>query len=313
MRCAAILISAALFAGGCAAHDGGTTAGDLGGGAAVTGSSSAGAPLPDAPSAGWPPADAAGDGSAPAGGSGNDSGDATTPGAVEEPAILWAGDFDGGNLAQWTGVDREASDRVAVVASGTAEGSHAARFTVKYGDLVNDGERAEVVYSPEGGDGAEGRERWYRWWTMWDRSYPSHPAWQLFTQWHHSGLEGSPPLELYVRGEEVLLNTRPCSSCDATTRVLAAALERGVWHEFVLHVKWSSNPRVGFVEVWYDGELVIPRGATATLFSRDITYLKQGLYREARTVPSNGVVYHDGMTISDAPLAPRFGAVADAG
>jgi hypothetical protein len=221
-----------------------------------------------------------------------------------EPPPLWAGDFETGNLEQWTSVDRAANDRVVVVANPSTEGTRAAKFTVRYGDDVNSGERAEVVYAPAGADGAEGRERWYRWWTMWDASYPSSPTWQLFTQWHHTGLTGSPPIEFLVQGEEILLNTRRCSTCDPITHVLDTTLVRGVWHEFVAHIKWSSNASVGFVEVWYDGSRVVPLQRTVTLYPKDTTYLKQGLYRDAQAIRANGVVYHDGMTISDEPLAP---------
>ena len=42
------------------------------------------------------------------------------------------------------------------------------------------------------------------------------------------------------------------------------------WHDFVLHVKWSSDPSVGFVEIWYDGQHVLNRTSVQTMY-RDNT------------------------------------------
>jgi hypothetical protein len=231
-----------------------------------------------------------------------DTGDPVPPPPV--PAALWAGDFECGDLSQWTREQQAAADRIAVIASPVHQGSRAAKFTVRYGDLHSNGERAEVLYNPTGGEAREGEERWYKWWTMFDASYPSHPAWQLFTQWHHSGSSGSPPVEFLVNGEEIRFSTRECGSCTATVRVLDATLDRGVWHEFILHVKWSSDAAVGFVEVWYDGSLAVPRTNVTTLYPGQTNYLKQGLYRKANTIAADGIVYHDGMIKSATPLSP---------
>jgi hypothetical protein len=76
-----------------------------------------------------------------------------------------------------------------------------------------------------------------------------------------------------------------------------AHITRGVWHDFALHVKWSSNPSVGFVELWYDGEKVVPKTYADTLFPGETNYLKQGLYRDAATQPTQ-VIFHDGFVIA---------------
>ena len=82
---------------------------------------------------------------------------------------------------------------------------------------------------------------------------------------------------------------------------------RGVWHDFVLHVRWSASADLGFVELWYDGQKVLERTVLQTLFAGTYTYLKQGLYRDSAIQPT-GVVYHDGMTIgtSLADVAPQL-------
>ena len=122
---------------------------------------------------------------------------------------------------------------------------------------------------------------------MFAADFPSVRTWQLFTQWHHDGCCGSPPVEFFVHGEEMRLRLT-----DSVT-VWTAPLVRGVWHEFIFHVKWSADPSVGFVELWHNREQVLPKRNLATMYAGMNNYLKLGLYRND-TIAQVGVVYHDG-------------------
>ncbi|MBA2536063.1 MAG: heparin lyase I family protein [Actinobacteria bacterium] len=62
-----------------------------------------------------------------------------------------------------------------------------------------------------------------------------------------------------VRGGS--LNTSTCWSSSSRHWGLAR-LRRARWYTFTLHVKWSSNPSVGFVEVWLNGRKVVPKRQT---------------------------------------------------
>jgi len=202
--------------------------------------------------------------------------------------VVWRGDFETGDLSQWTRSQAVSSDRLRVVSSPTTQGRHALKVVVQQGDNPIDasGNRNELVqttFEPEGS------EYWYRWQTMFDPSFPSADTWQLFTQWHHTGPNGSPPVEFFVRGERINLNV-------GSETQWSAPLKRGVWHDFVFHVRWSPNRSVGFVELWFNGERVLPKRFLATQFEGQLNYLKQGLYRNS-TVGPTGVVYHDGFTM----------------
>jgi Polysaccharide lyase len=144
---------------------------------------------------------------------------------------------------------------------------------------------------------------------MFDASFPSHPSWNVFTQWHQSALCcGSPPVSFYVQGERIYLGIMD-------QPVWSVPLNRGVWNDFIFHVRWSDNPGVGFIELYFNGELVIPRRATATNMSGQLNYLKQGLYRDEAIAP-DGIVYHDAMvqatSLADV-LPPPTPAQPDAG
>lgn len=200
-------------------------------------------------------------------------------------AIQWRGDFESGNLNQYTGKQEVSPDRMEIVSDPVRQGKYALKVTVKQGDnpINASGNRNELFQE---GNTAEGTEAYYGWSTMFAPNFPSAKDWQLFAQWHHPENTGSPPLQLYVYGEEMRMTVSP-----AQTQVWHAPLQRGVWNDFVLHVRFSDDPKKGFVELWYDGQQVVPKTFAAT---RANDYLKFGLYRSASIQPE-GVLYHDGM------------------
>ncbi len=204
--------------------------------------------------------------------------------------VLWRGDFETGDLSQWSKVQSVADSRLQITDDPVRQGRYALRVEVRQGDdpINGSGNRTEIVRTvPD----KEGDERWYSWHVLWPDDYPSSSAWQLFTQWHQSGNSGSPPLEFYVIGEELRLRI------NASEVVWTQPLERGVWHEFRFHVRWSSKPDVGFVELWFDDVHVLPLRHVPTMYAGMNNLLKQGLYRKDTVVPV-GVVFHDGMTMA---------------
>src|SRR3989440_4827403 len=212
-------------------------------------------------------------------------------------SVVWRGDFESNDLSQWSKVDGLAS-RLTVVSSPVRQGSHALRVELRSGDVASNGTRNELVRTDAE---TEGTDRYYAWSTMFDASYPIANTWQVFTQWHHSGCCGSPPLEFDVNGQTLSLDRNPPSN-SGTVALWSTPLVRGVWHDFVMHVVWSSNPDLGFIELWYDGQKAIDGKAVQTLFPGMVNYLKQGLYRDS-SISAGGVGYHDGMTVRTRPPA----------
>jgi hypothetical protein len=219
---------------------------------------------------------------------------------------VWKGDFESGDLSQWTGKQEVSADRLQVISSPDRESQHALKVTVHKGDdpINASGNRNEVFHY---GNETEGSEYYYKWSTMFAPDFPSANTWQLFTQWHHTGSSGSPPLEFYVWGENIYLRLE-----GRDDRVVwSAPLVRGQWLDFILHVKWSSDPKVGFVELYYNGQIALPKESSPTLFGGMGNYLKMGLYRDEQ-ISAVGVVYHSGMeqatsledVIPKAPTAP---------
>ncbi|MGE6759465.1 heparin lyase I family protein [Corallococcus interemptor] len=216
------------------------------------------------------------------------AGTTTQPPPTTPSGIVWRGDFESGDRSQWDGTQMMSSDRLQVIPSPVREGGFALKATVKQGDdpINSSGNRNEIFKQTKEPSGSE---YWYRWSTRFAPDFPSVNTWQLFTQWHHDGCCGSPPVEFYVYGEEMRLNIGGSPG----TIVWRTPLVRNAWHDFIFHVKWSPNATVGFVELYYNGNLVLPKRYIATQFSGQLNYLKIGLYRNDTVAPV-GVVYHDG-------------------
>ncbi len=238
--------------------------------------------------------------------------------ALAAPAALaeevWRSDFEAGDLAEWSKLQAVSPDRAAVVPAPAGRTGNALKFTVnREDDPINSGNpRSEVVKMTME---PEGSEYFYRWSVLFPEDYPSHPKWQLFTQWHQEQLAGTPPLEMYVAGEELRLRAGGHDATDQWT----APLARGTWHDFVLRVKWSADPTVGFVELYHNGDLALPRTHGATQLPGQKNYLKMGLYR-SKDIAEQGVLYIDDVvmgttfeSVMPEPPADEETAVAEAG
>lgn len=206
----------------------------------------------------------------------------------------WRGDFETGNISQWTRQQAVANSRLQVVTDVVREGRYALKATVKQGDdpIGASGNRNELLYISQEKPGST----WfYKWSTLFPKNYPSSDTWQVFAQWHQEGCCGSPPLEFFVRGEEMNLRV---GGADGDI-VWQAPLDRGSWHDFVLQVKWSSSAKTGFVQLWHNGKLALPKTFGATMYGSELNYLKLGLYRDDSIRPEASV-YHDGFVMASA-------------
>lgn len=193
--------------------------------------------------------------------------------------VLWKSNFEVGNRSEWSSTQMVDVSRLLVVKEVAREGERSLKATVVAGDnpIQASGNRNEIIKQTREEPGSE---YWYRWSVRFGKDFPSVKTWQLFTQWHHEGNYGSPPVEFYVYGEEVRLNI----GGDPGVIVWRTPLKRGVWYDFVFHVRWSPDPKQGLVHLFLNGKEVLAPTAIATQF-KDArgqpvrNYLKAGLYR----------------------------------
>jgi hypothetical protein len=206
---------------------------------------------------------------------------------TQAAGTLWNGNYDDNSLSQWDLVQEAAPGRISVVKSPTDPENDVARFEVRPTDSIGDtSPRAEVgKYLGE----HEGEERWYRWYTYFPESFPTNypNSFITFTQWRADD-ESEDYTSFMIWGNQVELRREGTK--------WSTTLTKGVWHKFVYHVKWSPDPNVGFIELFYDGQLVLSKTYVRTMGGTTANpvenYVKQGLYK-SEDIPT-GVLYQDG-------------------
>lgn len=190
-------------------------------------------------------------------------------------------------------------------------GDHAARFELDRNDPGSTGgPRAELS-----GEVLTG-EHWYGFSIYLPDSWAPDRAAEIVTQWHHTGLTGSPPLAIETQGG----NWRVSQNWDGhEVDTPVGAYETGKWTDWVVHITWSSG-NDGRLQIWKDGEPVPgfedKRGQNS--WDDEKAYMKVGIYKwpwgqgqESDT--DNRVMFHDEVRIADASgsyeqVAPGGGA-----
>jgi hypothetical protein len=243
--------------------------------------------------------------------------------ASSHATVTGIGDWENGNWqSDWKSLHvKDAQAQFAVVTTPRRQGNYAARFTVRNGDKWNgqSGERSEVSVLLDRQSVAPGTDVYYAWSTYFDPDkFPTPTHWTIFTQWHGSkGGGGAPPLSLQFTPQNKILIRSAGGVCPwnsstkkydcnqiANTYDLFSSPQKGVWHDFVVRVKWSCKSD-GILQVWHktanqaffgDPLVNVSRATTQDLGGTcDSVYVKQGLYRSDSNTSTHRL-YHDGFT-----------------
>ena len=240
------------------------------------------------------------------------AGSATEPAfAATDPNVVWRGDFDdgAGSLTGhcsagdngWCNEQTIRPEQIQLLTDPAFQGHGlAARLEVKFGDVYRTySDERTMITPPNSMWEDEGNERWYRWQAMWpDGWVGDYPKWDelntptarssagSIVEWHHDAngqIEtGSAPLYIGANNTNLwmCLVDQATSTCRESLNL--APLQRGHWHDFVMHAKWSSDPTVGFLEMWIDGVNVLPLHRAMNKYPGMRNYLSVGLYRNGR-------------------------------
>jgi Polysaccharide lyase len=221
----------------------------------------------------------------------------------------FVGDWETGDRHQWDRIQYRTggaiADQFSIVKDPVRQGSFAAKFVVRPGDVFNSGgERCEVVrYSFEG----EGSDYWYSWSTLFPPDWTAPSFFGIFLQFH-GGFPFSPPIAFDARNNtaQVNLNTGVVdpSTGHGTNWVsypLLSTLAKGQWNDFVIHIHWSLTD--GSLTVWHrtadrsSYKKLLDLNDVPTLQSDkgevSKIYVKQGLYRW-RDAAKTDYLYQDG-------------------
>lgn len=247
-------------------------------------------------------------GGAPSADSG--SSDSSTPrtDAGPQPDAIWVGDMETGDFSQynvdatwnlegtpvppWPSLVSQASEAEHVV-----QGSFASLFRLDSGQ-----KRQEVILPDSVGlSFGEGDDLYFGYSLYVDESFNAAASdWCAALQWKNDGT-GSPPLEGEIRNDGFHFTGgygHPDGTHPTHDQLVPGGLVRSQWVDFVVHVVFSSDPAVGWYEVFKDGLLVLapfyPRGGT--LYPGLRSYHKHGLYCDP-AISGTRTVWHDAWRI----------------
>ena len=209
--------------------------------------------------------------------------------------------------AAWAKLEAAAPNRLV---AKRIDGRSALQVRVRPGDRpTRSGERTEMVYDQAATRGYEGRTVTYTWSTRFPAGFGflQGSTWNIFTQFHQTDPDGcspnlglqinakkSPPvLRLQTRGGA--LDTATCTP-ESSPSWDFAPLEYDRWHDFSLRVRWSADPSAGFVELTVNGQPLVTRKTTATLYRGQGVYFKQGFYRGPSGFES--LLYHTPVSVA---------------
>ncbi|MCE9530536.1 MAG: heparin lyase I family protein [Planctomycetes bacterium] len=198
--------------------------------------------------------------------------------------VIWRGDFETGTTEQWKSPPK--NEGVKVVTDPVREGKFALRIDGTNAARRGKLDRIEFQHQPLPPGTAEGTERYFGWSVFVPKKltddFHSVGYFETRTSWRQL-------MAFEVHGEDIVYSTRVPYARRWTGK---GKLTPGRWHDFAVHVLWSRDPKRGFVEIWFDGEQVVPLTKTATLLDENAAFFQVGFMRNTSDVPEAIIFDH---------------------
>lgn len=216
---------------------------------------------------------------------------ATASAASAAPA--WVGDFETGDLSQWSFVAH--GEYIDVQSDLVGEGEYAARVEL-HNDAVwpNGLQRVELQHLPDAARTSDGATTWFAWSFYLPEALPEEPYhaigyWESNNSWNQS-------MAFIVRGDDIEFVTRHPGHVSQWQA--DGVVTPGVWHRIAMRISWSLG--VGSVDVWYDGEQVVDGAEARTLSDGNPHFVQIGLFREPARLEGVPVIVLDDAVEGDS-------------
>jgi Polysaccharide lyase len=232
----------------------------------------------------------------------NDGVAVTSAAPAEDPEVLFRGNFDAG-FAGW--YVQSLSSRATLFSSGAFQGSQAARFEVRPGDVEPDtgSQRSEV----SGPTFDEGEDLYIRDAIRVPAANTFSAPWQIVQQLHEEEWLSSPGMAVFLENNHAL---RLGAGDGSPTFWQGPVLQTDRWYDLVYRVKLSQSSSTGFVEVWLDGAQQKLVNGQTRVYGQTIqmpeTYLKAGIYR-SKSSTGTSIVEHDAIVVGASYAAVTAG------
>lgn len=252
-------------------------------------------------------------------GSGNCSNSSNWSGLVSSNTVILSPlrllNFETGNLNQWDKVFASHDYSITLVTDPVRQGKYSARFEVRPGDTVAGFAGESSLLSLSSSPEQVGQDSWTAWSTFFPSDFVSHQVsrtsntssdYNLFVSWKstasttradNAGINfgvdntsGTQNIYMKVSGGD--------PNNPTMKKFILGPLVVNQWYDFVFDVKWSSDPNVGYVQVWINGVNVVSKTYLATLYNNQSVYLTQGWQWDTSSVlgtTDKTVIYQDSM------------------
>lgn len=226
---------------------------------------------------------------------------APTPAPAPVGTLLFNGDFDAGFKGWYV---QSLSSRATLI-SNAFEGTQAARFEVRQGDVEPDtgSQRSEV----SGPTFKEGQDIYFRDAIRVPSTNTYSAPWQIVQQLHEENWNSSPGVAVFLENG----NSLRIGAGDGSPKFWQGpALQSDRWYDLVYRVNLSQSSSTGFIEVWLDGVLQKLINGQTRVYGQTTqmpeTYLKAGIYR-SKSSTGTSIVEHDAIKVGTSYAAVMAG------
>lgn len=220
--------------------------------------------------------------------------------AVAQAAPVWVGDFETGDLSQWSYLLNSEVDGMTYSQADTqfvAEGTYAGRIELHNEAVWGNGlKRVELQHAPAPGRTAEGQTTYFAWSFYLPEALPTDPGQQI--GYWESNQSYQQMMAFDVAGERITFSTRRPDNVVQWEQDGAAT--PGQWHRIAMGIAWSTSVDNGRVDVWFDGEQVVSGAAAQTLADGNDHFTQVGLLRGQIEFADVPVIYIDDAVEGDS-------------
>ncbi len=221
--------------------------------------------------------------------------------------VTWEGDFETGDLTQWSYLLNE--EGLSVVTDPVQSGVSAGKIEIGSENLWSNGlNRVEFQRKPRAELIAEGGAVYFGW-SIYLPEILSVDDHQI--GYWETDVTYQQVMSLHARGADLSFNTNSPYQVHWEGNGLLTA---GQWHRIVYHVAWSADAAGGHVSLWFDGEKVVDEASAAT-YRGNPAFIQLGILRD--TIDQVETMYVDdaleGTTFEDVALSDLFPPVESDG
>ena len=213
-------------------------------------------------------------------------------GGAAPAEILWRGDFETGDLSQWSGALNPAlgaRKNIFIVESPVFQGRRAAKIDIHPDDLFPNGHnRVELHYDAR--RTGEGQEAFFSLRFLLPEHAKVH---EDIAYWETQGPSYQQSMALYIDPSDAGTRLGFRTNLPAAREHFSGALRTGEWHQIAMHVVWSQSPERGRVSLWFDGEQVVHDAPAQTKPNGAGLFVQAGLHRDSSQPFSESISLDD--------------------